>query len=135
MLRILQLPIDVQSLVRNGSLSAGQVRPLLALAETTEITRLAEEIASKGLSAREVERRVRDAVASTQKTPKKGRSPEIDSRPPDIRALEERFRRFLQTDVSVSVAKDLKGSIKIAFYSTDDLERIAHLMGLTFNPQ
>lgn len=135
MLRILQLPISVQALVRNGALSAGHVRPLLALSDQTEITKLAQEIADKGLSAREVERRVRDAVASAPKTPKRGRPSRIDSRSSNIRALEEQLRRHLQTDVSITVVSDHRGSIRIAFYSTDDLERIIEIVGLTLNPQ
>jgi len=56
-------------------------------------------------------------------------------RPVELRSLEERLRRHLQTDVSVAAGSLEKGSIKISFYSADDLERIVELLGLTDNPQ
>ena len=53
----------------------------------------------------------------------------------DIRDLEARLRRRLQTDVSISLTAPNKGFIKVAFYSAEDLERLTALMGLKDNPQ
>lgn len=138
MLRILQLPGAVRQMVREGTLTVGHVRPLLALNEESRIVELAREIAAKGLSARDIEQRVRESAASAIKSDskrKRGRPTRADSRPADLRNLEERLRRYLQTDVSVTPTSPGKGFVKISFYSPDDLERIADLMGLTENPQ
>jgi ParB family transcriptional regulator, chromosome partitioning protein len=128
MLRILQLPSKVRQMIREGSLSSGQARPLLALADEGRIIDLAREVISKSLSARDVEQRVRN---TSQKSvgPKRGRPQKTDSRPAEIRAVEERLRRFLQTDVSISVSASNNGTLKISFYSTEDLERITDLIG------
>ena len=51
-LRLLTLPIDVIGMLEEGSLTSGQARPLIGLANATSI---AEEIVSKNYSARKVE--------------------------------------------------------------------------------
>jgi ParB family transcriptional regulator, chromosome partitioning protein len=134
MLRILQLPDKVRQMIREGLLSSGQARPLLALVDEAKIIELAREVASKGLSARDVEERVR-SVPRKSRGSKRGRPQKTDSRPAEIRSIEERLRRFLQTDVSVSAVASNAGSIKISFYSAEDLERIMELMGAPPNPQ
>ena len=55
-LRLLTLPKDVVSMIEEGSLTAGQARPLIGLPSATNI---AEEIVKKNLSARSVEYLVR----------------------------------------------------------------------------
>jgi ParB family chromosome partitioning protein len=134
MLRILQLPDKVRQMIREGSLSSGQARPLLALADEARIIELAREVISKGLSARDVEQRVRSTPPKSA-GPKRGRPQKTDSRPAEVRSVEERLRRFLQTDVSVSLVAANSGTLKISFYSADDLERITELMGAPQNPQ
>jgi ParB family chromosome partitioning protein len=134
MLRILQLPTIVRQMLRDGLITMGQARPLLGLMDEKKILELAHETTRKGLSAREIEQRVREGSEKTT-TRKRGRPQKADTRPAELRSIEERLRRYLQTDVSVAAVSGQKGSIKISFYSTDDLERIVELLGLTNNPQ
>src|SRR6266487_3318966 len=103
MLRILQLPDKVRQMIREGLLSSGQARPLLALADEARMIELAREVVSKSLSARDVEERVRAAPQKNVGS-KRGRPQKTDSRPAEVRSIEERLRRFLQTDVSISLA-------------------------------
>ena len=134
MLRILQLPDKVRQMIRDGVLSSGQARPLLALADEARITELAREVVTKGLSAREVEQRVR-STPQKKAGPKRGRPQKTDSRPAEIRSIEEQLRRFLQTDVSITFSTSNAGTLKISFYSADDLQRITERMGAAQNPQ
>ena len=55
-LRLLTLPTDVVAMVEEGSLTSGQVRPLIGISNASSI---AEEIVSKNYSARKVEYLVR----------------------------------------------------------------------------
>lgn len=134
MLRILQLPTIVRQMLRDGLLTIGQARPLLGLNDEKKILELAHETTRKGLSAREIEQRVREGTEQTT-TRKRGRPQKPDTRSAEIRRIEESLRRYLQTDVSVSATSEQKGSIRISFYSGEDLERIVELLGLTDNPQ
>jgi len=135
-LRILQLPPSVRKLIEEGRLTAGQARPLLGLDGEARITSFANLAVDNSWSAREVENRVREAAAVSSGTPspRGGRPPKSDSRPPELRSLEQRLRKHLQTDVSITLKNEKRGSIAIEFYSPDDLERISEIIGLTDNP-
>ena len=133
-LRILQLPAKVQQMIRDGVLSIGQARPLLTLQDESRILELARETVSKQLSARDVEDRVRSAPTKVSGS-KRGRPQKTDTRPLEIRSLEERLRRFLQTDVSITFVPPRNGTLKISFYSPDDLERLVERIGALENPQ
>jgi len=53
-----------------------------------------------------------------------------DARPAEVKSLEQRLRKHLQTDVTITVKAGNRGSITIDFYSPDDLERVIELIGL-----
>src|SRR5688572_3588906 len=134
-LRVLNLPTDVREMIRAGKLTAGQARPLLSLEDPTRISSLARQVVKDGLSAREVERRVREAPANATSGKKGGRPRNTDDRSPEVRDIEQRLRKYLQTDVSIVLKARKRGSVVIDFYSADDLERLIELIGLAENPQ
>ena len=70
-LRLLTLPSDVQSMIEEGLITAGQARPLIGVSNATNI---AEEIVSKKLSARSVEYLVRQ-----KKGPQKSSQIRVDA--------------------------------------------------------
>jgi hypothetical protein len=45
-----------------------------------------------------------------------------------LRRLEDELRRRLQTDVKVRLTGPERGTIEVAFYSADDLERVLDLV-------
>ena len=135
-LRILQLPQTVRQLIEQGKLSAGQARPLLGLSDEARITQFAKTTVEKGWSAREVERQVRDIEAPVGiRGPRRGRPSRTESTSSEVRNLEQRLRKHLQTDVSITLKTTSRGSLAIEFYSAEDLERLTQLMGLPDNPQ
>src|SRR5215211_1730547 len=96
MLRVLQLPLSVRQMVRDGALTVGHVRPLLGLNDETKIVDLAREIIKKGLSARDIEQRVRESAYAKPTeggSRKRGRPQKPDSRSAGTRDIEERLRR------------------------------------------
>ena len=133
-LRILHLPNPVREMVQSGQLSAGQARPLLALEDPARITIFARQAAQKGWSAREVERRVREAEADQRASGERGLPRKTDGRSAEVRSIEQRLRKHLQTDVSVSLKTGHRGSIVIKFYNPEDLERLMEIIGLTDIP-
>jgi ParB family chromosome partitioning protein len=87
---------------------------------------MAREIVAKGLTVRDVERLAREATAPTKRgTPSS--TPAV-SLPPEGRRIEDELRRYLQTDVHLALTGKDKGSIRINFYSAEDLERLLELM-------
>jgi ParB family chromosome partitioning protein len=128
-LRILHLPDAVRELIEQGKLSAGQARPLLGLDDASRITLFAKQAVQEGWSAREVERRVRE-VDRPAAAAKRGRPRKTDERPAEIRSLEQKLRKYFQTDVSIDLKSNSKGAVSIAFYSADDLERLIEILGV-----
>ena len=125
-LRLLGLPASVRRLIQESKLSLGHAKALLSLGDEQAMAELAREVVAKGLSVREVERRVREGAPS--RVPDDGPPVVADKRPPEARRIEERLRRHLQTDVHLALEGKEKGSLRIPFYSVDDLERILDLI-------
>ena len=113
-LRLLRLPAAVQKLVSEGKLTAGVVRPLLALEDTKEIERLAKVIVTENLSARQVEALVKNRGKKVNKS---------STHRKDYQLAEELLMTKLQTSVSVTNKK-----ITIKFRDTADLNRILELL-------
>jgi ParB family transcriptional regulator, chromosome partitioning protein len=127
MLRVLQLPPSVRKLLQDGKLTMGHAKVLLGLDDQGKIVGLANEIVRDGLTVRELEQRLRQ-LAVGQVTKKAGRPRSADRLSPDAKRIQERLRRFLQTDVTLSLGRNNRGTLTIHFYSTDDLERLLELM-------
>ena len=126
LLRILSLPDAVIKLVADGTLSAGHAKALASLSGPAALA-LAQEITAGGLSVRATEARTR-SPASTDKRKQTARSAAPAQPNPAVRGLENELRRHLQTDVQLQMTPDGKGSLRIAFYSQDDLERLIDLV-------
>ena len=127
MLRVLQLPESVRRLLQDGKLSMGHAKVLLGLDELDKIVTLANEIVREGLTVRELEHRLRH-VDGTARRGKAGRPRTVDRQSPEIRQIQDRLRRFLQTDVTLIVGSSNRGTLTVHFYSADDLERLLDVM-------
>jgi ParB family chromosome partitioning protein len=118
-LRLLRLPREVRDLLHAGALDAGHGRALLALEKAEEQIALAREAARKGLSVREVERRV-----AALRAPRGRAAPTRDA---NTRAAEERLRATLGTRVQIS-RRGAGGQLRIAFASEAELNRIFEML-------
>jgi ParB family chromosome partitioning protein len=120
-LRLLRLPEEVLELLRAGSLTAGQARPLLALGSAQEQSELARRTVREGLSARDLER-----LAAR---PKDGAPPKAKAdRPVDVHtaaAAETLTRRFqTRVDIHRGGRGGKGGQVRIHFHSEDELMRL-----------
>lgn len=116
-LRLLTLPKDVVSMIEEGSLTAGQARPLIGLPSATNI---AEEIVSKNLSARSVEVLVRG-----KKAPQKSGFLRIDS---NILDEQNKIQDFLGLKVNILNKKNNSGKIIIEYKDLDQFELVSKLL-------
>jgi ParB family chromosome partitioning protein len=123
-LRVLQLPPSVRQMVQQGDLTLGHARALLALEDERVIGEVAREVVARGLSVRQVEARARHARPEKRHPIVKTQNRSYS----EIQRLEDQLRRHLQTDISITVSRDYRGSIAISFYSADDLDRLLDLM-------
>lgn len=126
MLRVLQLPDSARKHLQEGKLTIGHAKVLLGLDDRKRIGELADEIVRNGLTVRALEQRLRSFVDTGKKRLGRPRIPRNLS--PEGKNIEDRIRRRLQTDITLSVGTNSRGSLTIHFYSADDLERILELM-------
>jgi ParB family chromosome partitioning protein len=120
-LRLLKLPEEVREMLRDGRLTAGQARPLLALPTAEEQVRLAERAVRDGLSSRDLER----LAATPREHPEKKRT----ARTADVHtaAAEENLTRRLQTRVEIR-RRGKGGALHVHFHSEEELMRLYDLL-------
>ena len=121
-LRLLELPPDVQHMLSEGELSAGHGRALLGFGTGEDVRVAARKAAAKGLSVRELEALAR-GKKQRRKVPRKRRTED-----PILREWEERLQRTLGTQVRIE-RMGTEGTIRIEYYSDEDLERILEALG------
>jgi ParB family chromosome partitioning protein len=124
-LRLLKLPEQVQEMIRRSQISMGHARALLALSDEARQIRLAQKIAGEGLSVREVEKIVRHGGKSRQK---KKMTRSRASQDADIQQAVEKLQYRFGTAVTIASRSKKGGKIEIAFYSSEDFERILAIL-------
>lgn len=117
-MRLLKLPVEVQTMVIDKKLTMSHVRPLLGLKNEDQMYDAAMEVMHKKMSVREVEQYVRDINQNGKK------DPVVKQKDPMIANLENQMKKRLGTDVEVK-----KKKIEIHYSDTDDLNRILELIG------
>jgi len=120
-LRLLKLPAEIQGDLREGRLSMGHARALLAVEETSGQLDLAGLIRKKGLSVREVEQLV------AKRKPGPGRTKKAAKRDPNLESVQEDLVKAFGTKVAIDgTAK--KGVIKVYYFSLEELNRLFDLI-------
>jgi ParB family chromosome partitioning protein len=132
-LRLLKLPSEAQAWVREGRLSVGHAKVILALATGAEQKLAAERALKYGLSVRQTEELVahlqNPASASARSKSKSATGSAPALRDAHVASLENKLRERLGTKVGLRYRQG-KGAIDIRFFSDDELERILHLLGV-----
>ena len=112
--RLINLPSDVQLLIEGGQLSAGHAKVILGLASAAEQTRIAQLAVARNLSVRETEKILSsNAIARKRNVKELRRSPLLD--------LEERLQKRFGTKVSVHNGKR-GGRVIIHYFSPAELD-------------
>ena len=146
-LRLLNLPEQVQAHIINGVLTMGQAKQLLGLPKPEQMCEVAEAIIANGWSSRmteEVVRKlkegkklkiVRELIEEEAKNnDNKEKKPKREPTENDIfcHDFEQRLVEFLGTKVKVVPKLDEQGrqggTIHIEYYSAEDLERIDEVL-------
>lgn len=129
LLRLFQLPPQVQRLVAEGRVSAGHAKALLGTPDRAFQESLARRVASDGLSVRDTEEAVRqrNGLAGSPSGSTGSSSGRSKLRAPGLLELEELLAEQLDTRVSINVGPK-RGRVVIEFADLEDLERIYRVM-------
>lgn len=125
-IRLLQLDKSVQKLVRDGKLSAGHAKALLSVPRTEDQIRFANEAINKGMSVRDLEKRVRYFLYP-EKEPKKMSDEDKKRFTKEMKGFVDDMKKLFMTKVRI-VGNQEKGRISIDYYTKDDLQRIYEIM-------
>ncbi len=117
LLRLLTLPDKIKQMIREGKLSEGHARAILAIDSEEEMLRLADKIVAESLSVRVVEKHTSRG---------KKRRLTVKRRSPELVEAESYLKQLMGT--SVKIIPGLKqGRIEIEYYNDDDLTRLLDL--------
>ena len=116
-IRLLKLPDFALAELRQGRITAGHAKALLALPDDASIRKALREVVAKELSVRATERLVQSLARPSKRSG--------TSEKPAFPHLVDRMSRSLGAKVRVeSNARGTKGKIVIAYHSPDELDRL-----------
>jgi ParB family chromosome partitioning protein len=134
LLRLFQLPPQVQRLVADGQVSAGHAKAILGTPDRAFQEALARRVASEGLTVRETEEAVRQRQGRHSDLPAPdGGTPGSKLRAPGLLELEELLADQLDTRVKINMGPK-RGRVVIEFADLEDLERIYRVMATAPRP-
>lgn len=117
-LRLLNLPQEIQNMVKEGKLSAGHARALVGLDNAVE---LAKQIIAKDLNVRQVE----DLVAK-QKEPKKEKT--ATKKDQDLTDIENDLNKELGLRIKITPSKQGGGKVVLQYASPAELDMILDIL-------
>lgn len=127
LLRLLELPGEIQDAVRCGKISNGHARALLGVEDAVERVALCRRIVVEGLSVRQVEELAREQKkrpthSAAGSATKASTTPKHNSN--HVAAIENELRQALGVKVEIRANKQQAGAITLHFASNDDFERL-----------
>ena len=130
-LRLLKLCDKVKEMVVEQMISAGHARALITIEDPDVQYETAMTIFDQGLSVRDTEQLVKDVnnILATQpkdkvETPKEDNTALLAI----LSQMENNLKTTLGTKVKIKPRGKNKGRIEIEYFSSDDLERIIHII-------
>jgi len=127
LMRLLQLPRQVQQQVRDDALSAGHARALLGLATTAQMRRIGAEVEAKQLSVRQTEERVR-RERSAARGPSATKPAADNGFTAQRRHLEEHLAGHVGTRVRIR-GSAAKGHIELHYHTGEELDALLERLG------
>ena len=124
-LRLLKLPESIKIMLKNGDISAGHARALLALENEDMLEMAARSIIDNNLSVRETEKMVAQINKETDQSDKEIVVKEKqDKRPQYYREVELSLSESFGRKVVVNQKSKNSGTLVLEFYGEDDLKEL-----------
>ena len=129
-LRLINIDESLQDFIRNGDLSAGHARALLAITDKEEQKKAADVVMIKEMSVRETEEYVKKILSGAVAAPRKTRVKASSAVAISTKDVEHKLTARYGTKVKLKLKDEAngKGTVVIEFYSYDDLDRLLEMM-------
>lgn len=128
-LRLIKLPPEVQTYMRDGLLSSGHAKVILGLKQAKDQIAAAKRVIKKELSVRLTEELLGELGQATPGKTKRGAIGKSAATDAYILSLEGKLRERLGTKVALRYRKG-KGSVDIKFFNDEDLQRILETLSI-----
>jgi ParB family chromosome partitioning protein len=135
LIRLLELPAELQAWVQNEKITAGHARTLLPLGDESQQLEFARQIIDESWTVRETERRVaahlleEDAINPKASANRGGpRSGPRKRGTPHLASLEQQLRLSLGTKTEIRQHNNGRGKIVINFSNPEEFERLFALI-------
>jgi ParB family chromosome partitioning protein len=134
LIRLLELPDEVQNAIRAGKITQGHARALLPLGDETEQVAFCRRIQQEGLSVRQTEAIVQELIQRADAEPlavvdRDGLQSPRPRKGDHVAALEQELRAALGARVKLSHNAKGKGKLVIYFADHDEFQRIRRHIG------
>jgi ParB family chromosome partitioning protein len=130
LLGLLDLPSEIQELVRTGQVTLGHAKILKGVNGRDRQVSLCREIVARGLSVHGL-----DALLKEQRQPENGEGDTASSEPRNpvektahVKSLEDELRQRLAVKVDIRLKAKDRGQIVLGFESNDDFERLLEVL-------
>ena len=131
LIRLLELPEEIQQMVRRDELTMGHVRTLLGIKEDRQLE-VAQKMRTEGWSVRRAEeytKELKQDVSAVDGTNRRiGPRKATIERSAHLDEMESRFRSLFGTRVKLTANAKGKGKLVIPFSSNEEFERIYQLI-------
>lgn len=127
LLRLLKLPDEIKSYIEEKKVTAGQVRPLLSIADKKMMIELAEKIVNENWTARKVE----EEVAKITDPNSRKTSNKVSFKDPTILEIEKKIRAKFTTKVDILYNSNGTGKIVFHYANLDEFDRLLELFGIS----
>lgn len=126
-LRLLNLPPEIQEYVSRGTLTMGHARALLAIDDAARQVALAQRTVAQNLTVRDVEQLCRGVPSPAgERRDRKSRPPK-EEHDPLLSDIEDQLKQAFGTKVQL-LGSASRGKIEVEYYSQEELERIVDLL-------
>ena len=119
-MRLLKLPVNLQTQVESGQLSFGHARALLALRDHPELEKVARRVVALSLSVRQTESMVQNVLNPEHKAKEPKQEPMVD---PNVREVKDRLQRALGLKVSIE-DRNGRGKVIIEYSKLEEFDTL-----------
>lgn len=127
-IRLLELPLEVQDLIRRGEITQGHARALLPLGDDGNQVEMCDRIMKEKLSVRQVEEMVKEfhqtGLKKVTHIPTPGKFARKKTSDPQTSALEQRLRSAVGLKVKLSHKSGGNGKLEVYFRNHEEFQRL-----------
>ena len=124
LLSLLDLPGDLQDLIRIGQLSLGHAKILKGVTDPIKQQAIAREIIARGLSVHGLEAYIKQLAADENEGVPTPVAKTVTEKTAHVSGIEDELRQKLGLKVEIRVKGKDRGQLVLAFESNDDFERL-----------